>query len=170
MDFEFLIDDSPVTIKLEKKDGRFILSNEDTVLKIDMVRVSPHVLSFVIENRSYKIFIAEDRENRYFYLNGQHFTVKETGEKDKDFRGGEERSQEELLLIKAPMPGKVIKICVTEKENVRKNQTLAIVEAMKMENEIKSSLEGTVKKICAQPGDLVDSDKILIELESKESK
>jgi biotin carboxyl carrier protein len=50
---------------------------------------------------------------------------------------------------------------------VRKNQTLVIVEAMKMENEIKSGIEGIVKKIHVLAGDLVDSEKPLIELEPK---
>jgi biotin carboxyl carrier protein len=50
---------------------------------------------------------------------------------------------------------------------VRKNQTLVIVEAMKMENEIKSAIEGTVKKIHVAAGDLVDSEKSLIEIEPK---
>ena len=66
------------------------------------------------------------------------------------------------------MPGKVIKVSVSENETVRKNQTLAIVEAMKMENEIKSSIEGYVKKIFVSAGDLVDSEKPLIELSLKE--
>ena len=65
------------------------------------------------------------------------------------------------------MPGKVIKINVTENEDVRKNQTLAVVEAMKMENEIKSSVEGLVGKIFVNPGELVDSEKILMELRQK---
>jgi pyruvate carboxylase subunit B len=47
---------------------------------------------------------------------------------------------------------------------------LAIVEAMKMENEIKSSLDGRVKKILVSVGDLVDSENPLIELVLKESK
>jgi biotin carboxyl carrier protein len=81
---------------------------------------------------------------------------------------GLEGSSQDKLLVKAPMPGKVIKINVKEKEKVRKNQTLAIVEAMKMENEIKSSIDGFIKKIHVSPGDLVDSEKPLIELESGE--
>ena len=62
---------------------------------------------------------------------------------------------------------KVVKINVTENEDVRKNQTLAIVEAMKMENEIKSPLDGVVKKVYASSGDLVDSEKPLVEIEPK---
>jgi biotin carboxyl carrier protein len=69
-------------------------------------------------------------------------------------------------VVKAPMPGKIIKVYVKEKEEVRKNQTLAIVEAMKMENEIKSTIDGLVKKIHVAEGDLVDSDMPIIELEN----
>jgi len=66
------------------------------------------------------------------------------------------------------MPGKVIKINVSEKEEVRKNQTLAIVEAMKMENEIKSTIEGYVKKIFVSAGDLVGSENPIIELGTRD--
>ena len=68
-------------------------------------------------------------------------------------------------MVKAPMPGKVIKTCVSVNDEVRKNQTLAIVEAMKMENEIKASVDGTIKEIHVAAGDLVDSEMPLIELE-----
>jgi biotin carboxyl carrier protein len=65
------------------------------------------------------------------------------------------------------MPGKVIKVNVSEGQEVRKNQSLLIVEAMKMENDIKAGAEGVVRKIHVQPGELVDSVKTLIELEPK---
>ncbi len=65
------------------------------------------------------------------------------------------------------MPGKVIKIHVSENDEVRKNQTLAIVEAMKMENEIKSGIDGVIKKIHASPGELVDAQAPIFELELK---
>jgi biotin carboxyl carrier protein len=64
------------------------------------------------------------------------------------------------------MPGKVIKLLVAEGDAVRKNQTLVIVEAMKMENEIKSALEGSVKKIHVSAGELVDPERVLLELEA----
>jgi len=65
------------------------------------------------------------------------------------------------------MPGKVTKLAVSEGENVRRNQTLVIVEAMKMENEIKTSIDGVVAKVHVAAGDLVDAEKILIEIEPK---
>jgi len=65
------------------------------------------------------------------------------------------------------MPGKVIKLCVREGDEVRRNQTLVVVEAMKMENEIQSPSDGTVRTICASVGELVDSEKPLVEIEAK---
>jgi biotin carboxyl carrier protein len=64
------------------------------------------------------------------------------------------------------MPGKVIKFSEAEGDKVRKNQTLAVVEAMKMENEIKSPGDGMAKKIHASAGDMVDTSKPLLEIES----
>jgi biotin carboxyl carrier protein len=169
VEYEFVIDDKPVTVKLEKKGGQYEVSYDDECQSADIIRISPHIISVIVDKQSYRIFHAEDKEEKHFYLNGMQFKIKEAAELDADFDSGEERSQEDLLTVKAPMPGKVIKICVSEKEKIRKNQTLVIVEAMKMENEIKSAIEGSVKKICTGPGELVDSDKTLIELEAKES-
>ena len=65
------------------------------------------------------------------------------------------------------MPGKVTKVPVSEGQEVRKNQTLVIVEAMKMENEIKASIDGVVKKVHVAVGDLVDAERPLVEVEPK---
>ena len=63
------------------------------------------------------------------------------------------------------MPGKVVKILVQENQPVEKGQTIAIVEAMKMENEIHAPIDGIVKKIFVKPGDQVNPDDALIRIE-----
>lgn len=166
MEFEFLINGVLQKITLEKKDNQFVFSDDKRIYKADIQYVSPNQISILVEDRSYLIHFAQDRDNRYFYLGGQQFVVTEPSEEGgESIRHGEERTPEGTLLVKAPMPGKVIKIDVAEKETVRKNQTLAIVEAMKMENEIKASIDGTIKMIHVAEGDLVDSENPLIELE-----
>jgi biotin carboxyl carrier protein len=165
VEFEFLLNDILQKISLEKKEGKYVFSDGQKTYDADIQHISPHQISILIDDVSFRIFIAKDKENRYFLIDGQQFVVKEPTEEAESFRKGEERTAEGMLLVKAPMPGKVIKICVAEKDEVRKNQTLAIVEAMKMENEIKASVDGTIKKIHVSAGDLVDSEKPLIELE-----
>ena len=166
MEFEFLLNDVMQKISLEKKDGFYAFFDGQQTYKADIQRISPHQISILIDDASSRVYFAKDKESRYFVLiDGQQFVVKESTEEVESFRSGEEKTAEGTLLIKAPMPGKVIKICVSEKEDVRKNQTLAIVEAMKMENEIKALVDGTIKEIHVSAGDLVDSEMPLIELE-----
>jgi 3-methylcrotonyl-CoA carboxylase alpha subunit len=62
----------------------------------------------------------------------------------------------------SPMPGKVIQIFVKENDLVKAGDTLAIVEAMKMENAIKSHKDCQITEICCKPGDLVRQEDILI--------
>ena len=154
-------------ISVDKKDGQFVVTEGDKEYSADIKCLSPGVLSILINDKSYQLYYARDGKKMHVYLDGQHLVVQEPAADQESFEGGEARSEEDMLRVKAPMPGKVIKINVEEQEEIRKNQTLAIVEAMKMENEIKSSIDGIVKKIFVTTGDLVDSDKPLMELDFK---
>jgi biotin carboxyl carrier protein len=168
MEFEFLVDNKVHRVTLEKKENIFVVSDGKNRIEADIRYISPNALSLLIKGRSYKVYFARDKEKKYFSLDGEQFVVQESAEGAEDVRKDEGESQEDELLVRAPMPGKVIKINVSEKEDIRKNQTLAIVEAMKMENEIKSTIEGYVKKIFVSAGDLVDSENPIIELALKE--
>ena len=164
VEFEFLVDDKPYRISVEKKESKYIFTLGEKSFEADIHVISPHVISIIIGEQSYRVYFAQDKDKRYFYVAGNEYIIREPGEREEDLERREEGTSGDKLIIKAPMPGKVIKINVKEEEKVRKNQTLAIVEAMKMENEIKSSIEGFVKKVFVSAGDLVDSEKPLIEL------
>jgi biotin carboxyl carrier protein len=65
------------------------------------------------------------------------------------------------------MPGKVVKINARVGDKVEKGQTLLILEAMKMENEIKSGTTGIVKAIHVKPGDALDNGVLMMEVEAE---
>ncbi|MBD3414755.1 MAG: hypothetical protein GF421_10035 [Candidatus Aminicenantes bacterium] len=133
----------------------------------DIKSLSPHIISISIKDRMYKIFIVRSKEGFHIQCQGDSYFIQESDQDEGEIQSSEEKSRKDMLNIKPTMPGKVIKIQVNEKEEIKVGQTLVIVEAMKMENEIKSSINGTVKKIFAAEGDLVDSDKPIMELEEK---
>ncbi len=81
------------------------------------------------------------------------------GYKPSGLSGGAEG---ELLT---QMPGKIVKIMVKEGDEVKKGQTLIILEAMKMENEIKCGMDGTVKAIHVNEGDALESGVLMMEVE-----
>ena len=67
--------------------------------------------------------------------------------------------------IEAPIPGRVVAVNVAVGDEVEAGQSLVVLEAMKMENELASDRSGTVTKVCVEPGLTVDTGTVLIELE-----
>jgi biotin carboxyl carrier protein len=64
--------------------------------------------------------------------------------------------------VKAPLPGIIIDVFVTEGQKVNVGDTLVVIEAMKMENEIPSEFSGTIEKIFVKKGDTVEGDQVLM--------
>ncbi|WP_371515067.1 acetyl-CoA carboxylase biotin carboxyl carrier protein subunit [Stappia sp. TSB10P1A] len=68
-------------------------------------------------------------------------------------------------MLLCPMPGLVVSIAVEQGQTIEAGQTLATVEAMKMENVLKAERKGVVKTIAAKPGDSLAVDEIIMEFE-----
>lgn len=79
--------------------------------------------------------------------------------------GLQSKREEDLSQLNAPMPGLVLKLEVNEGDTVEKGDALLILEAMKMENVIKSKGAGTIKKICVDVNQKVEKSQLLIEFE-----
>ena len=67
-------------------------------------------------------------------------------------------------VIEAPIAGKVLSVNVKVGDIVKKGQVVAVVEAMKLENEIPATIEGTVKEICVKVGDVVNNKDAIVVL------
>lgn len=167
MEHEFIVDNELVKLSVEEKGDQYIISFDNNEYKADITSLSPSIVSIKIQDQIYRVIIERGKDGFYVHCGGDQYFIQEVDQDEGDVHSSEEKAREDMLKIKATMPGKVIKIKVSEEEEVRVGQTLAIVEAMKMENEIKSSIKGIVKKIFATAGDLVDSDKPIMELEEK---
>jgi len=167
MDFEFTVNGVRRLISLERKDDRLTIRHGGIALEAEFRVISANAVSVLSGGRSRLLIIARDKDKRHVWLEGRTYIIHSGAEEERLADKGDDRTQKGKSVVTAPMPGKVVKVNVAEKEPVRKNQTLAIVEAMKMENEIKSPLEGFVKKVYVSAGDLVDSEKPLLELEPK---
>lgn len=69
-----------------------------------------------------------------------------------------------LAEVRAPMPGKVVKVLCKEGDQVKTGQGLVVIEAMKMENELRASRDGKVEGLCVQEGQSVDGVTVLLRL------
>lgn len=70
-------------------------------------------------------------------------------------------------MVLSPMPGKILKVNVKVGDEVKTGQTLLILEAMKMEQEIKSLVDGVVEEICCKMGEIKDHDDLLMKLKEQ---
>lgn len=73
------------------------------------------------------------------------------------------QAADSLKHVSCPMPGLVVSIAVKEGQEVKAGETVAVVEAMKMENVLRAEIDGTVKKINCKPGDSLAVDAVILE-------
>jgi biotin carboxyl carrier protein len=165
--FDLLLDGESRKISAEARDGALIVQEGERVLEIGVRRIAPNELRLRFGDRSVRVFLARDGERTFVAVDGRQYVVSESRAETGRPGEGDDKAAGGSLRVKAPMPGKVTKLAVAEGETVRKNQTLVIVEAMKMENEIKTSIDGVVSKIHVKTGDLVDAERPLVEIEPK---
>ena len=119
------------------------------------------------KNRKYPVEIVRSRQNKYEILfNDISYTFSvETPfslQRKKVLDSGRGKIEQEF--IKAPMPGKIIDVLVREGTTVLRGEPLIILEAMKMQNEILSPVNGTVVKVAAKANTNVMKDDLLIEI------
>jgi len=119
------------------------------------------------KNRKYPVEIIRSRQNKYEILfNDISYTFSvETPfslQRKKVLDSGRGKIEQEF--IKAPMPGKIIDVLVREGATVLRGEPLIILEAMKMQNEILSPVNGIVVKVAARANTNVMKDDLLIEI------
>lgn len=119
------------------------------------------------KNRRYPVEIVRTKQNRYEILFndiGHTFTVETPISMQRKKVLGTGRGKSESLIVRAPMPGKIIDVLVRENAEVVKGEALVILEAMKMQNEIQSVASGKVTRVGVRAGQNVMKDDILVEI------
>lgn len=118
-------------------------------------------LSLLIAGKSYEARLDRSRGSERIFINGTPYTI--TVEDPRSLRnnrraGGGERGPQ---AIAASMPGKVVRLLAREGDQIKAGQGIVVVEAMKMQNEIRSPKAGTLQKLVAREGLNVNAGEIL---------
>jgi len=127
-------------------------------------RVERGLYWFNWNNQSIEIGVTKTGEGYTVSISGQHVDV-EIIDTRTALRRGAQQGQAGAAQVRAPMPGKVIKLLVSEGSEVEANQGIVVLEAMKMQNEIKSPKKGVVKKLDVAEGAAVTAGDLLVTIE-----
>ena len=143
---------------------------KESVSLLDSVSVEDNKFHVLHENIPYKaeILSADFNQKKYTVkVNNNTYTVAISNPLDLLIKemGFEVGLTKQVNFIKAPMPGLILEISVIVGQEVKKNDNLIILGAMKMENSFLSPRDGIIKSISVKIGDAVDKGQLLIEFE-----
>jgi pyruvate carboxylase subunit B len=125
------------------------------------------VYSLLLDGRSYEAYVQPGENGMNVLLHGQLFHILVEDERQRRLResGTGTVVPTGEFHLKAPMPGLVIALPVEEGQHVARGDNLAILESMKMQNELKAPREGTVGRLRVRPGETVELNQVLLTLE-----
>jgi len=122
----------------------------------------------IYNNHKYQVDILEKNQNKYtIMVNGvwYYFSIETPISYKRRKFLHKTGTTSKVEKITAPMPGKILDVLVEENSEIKQGESIIILEAMKMQNEILSITSGKVKKVYVKQNDLVMKDDILIEIE-----
>lgn len=156
MQKQFLDGGNPFTVKIEERYPSKV-HLESGVVQVDCFEITgPDTFRIGHHGETFEGQYLYADSRLYLHLNGQNHRFEEV------------RAQMATVNFsgeyKSPMPGKVIALQVALGDKVEAEQTLVVVEAMKMENSIKAESSGQVTVINCKPGDLVAQDDVLVQV------
>lgn len=137
----------------------------DKLYEIDFETVSGQpVYSLIVDGKSHESYIYQGDDNWQVLLHGRLYPVTVEDEREKRLRaaagGGVAETGE--FHLRAPMPGLVVAIPVTEGQEIKRGQVILILESMKMQNELKAPRDGTIGRIRVKPGESVEQKQTLL--------
>ncbi|PLX19418.1 MAG: acetyl-CoA carboxylase biotin carboxyl carrier protein subunit [Marinilabiliales bacterium] len=145
----------------------YIKQGKETI-PIEIVSDKQGFVNIVWKKKKYLVDIIEKNQNQYEILvNGVSYSISVESPFSYKRRKylAKNKEQSKVERIQAPMPGKIVEFLVEEDQEVKVGDPLLILEAMKMQNEIVSNIQGKVNKINFHAEDNVMKDDVLIEME-----
>jgi biotin carboxyl carrier protein len=168
-DIEVKLNDHLAKVQILSEDGNILKVLVDgKKYELDLIAVEDCIYSILYKNKSYSVELIEGENDKTFTANTlyQSFNIEII---DAESRYLANRDKTKGLgvhnVISSPMPGRIVRIPVTEGQIISEGQTVIVVSAMKMESEYKSSKDGMIKHIHVKEGDVVNGHQPLITIE-----
>lgn len=152
---------------IETDGGYEIKDNNGKRIKASIEVIDSNRYSILLNNESFIVNSSKIDDTYTNIIRGKQIEVTVDDTKSKMWKDIliEQGGLTSESKIKAPMPGLIVKILVSKGQEIKNNDPLFVLSAMKMENEIKSQFEGTVKEIYVEEGQVVEKSTLIIELE-----
>ncbi len=166
MIYDVIIDGSTHRVELTKGENTWLCKVDDTMMEVDAAFTARDIVSILLGGKAYEVKRERSLTGEMHMIVGSARYASEVQDprslKTRRAQAGTSAGPQKLT---APMPGKVVRILVPEKAEVEAGQGVIVVEAMKMQNELKSPKKGVVTRIMAAVGATVNAGDPLVVIE-----
>jgi biotin carboxyl carrier protein len=147
-------------VEVRESQGRYRVTIGERILDLDLITTGPSDVSVLLDGASYDLSLEKTAEGFAVVIRGDRFDV-DLKDAVKGAVLGKPVPTGPLKLS-APMPGKIVKVLVAVGDAVEPGRGVLVMEAMKMENELKASRSGTVREIKVKEGQAVEMGALLL--------
>jgi biotin carboxyl carrier protein len=128
---------------------------------VDAMLTRPNVISLIIDGVAYEVKREIALNDTYVWVRSARFKTEVRDPRSLRSRRAAAGAGEGPQKLLAPMPGKVVRLIAKEGEAIEAGKGVLVVEAMKMQNELKATKSGTVQRICVAEGAAVNAGDVL---------
>lgn len=164
MTYTFKIQDQIYRVDLEEDDKNTQVEIDGKKIPVEFHKIDNNLYSVISEGKSLSLGILRNGKKIHIFHEGNIYEFEAVSERERAKVSASDFGVQE---IKSPMPSRVVKILKNLGEDVKVGDGVIVVEAMKMESELKSTIDGKVKDVKVEGGDAVESGTILVILSSE---
>ncbi len=161
MTYDVTIDGKNYKLELEHAENSWRCRLDGREIQLDAILPRRDVLSVIIEGKAYEIKREQTATDLHLWVGPVRYAAELRDPRSLRGRKGQGSDDAGPRKLIAPMPGKVVRVLAHEDTAVEAGQGILVMEAMKMQNEIKSPKKGIVRKIVAAEGSSVNPGDVL---------
>jgi biotin carboxyl carrier protein len=165
MIYEVTVGDKTHRVELTRSGAEWQCKVDDRSLPVNVAITTQGVLSLILDGHSWQVIQESSATETNIIIGHERFSTTLRDPRSLRSRRRDEGGGKGPKKITAPMPGKVIRILAQTGDEVQAGQGVVIIEAMKMQNELKSPKQGKLKKLHVQEGALAEAGQVLAEIE-----
>jgi len=160
MTYDVILDGKHYRLELSRAEDRWSCRLDGREVEVDAALARPDVLSLRLGNQAFEVKCERVGSDLHLWVGSARFAAEV---RDPRSLRGRSRAADAVGVKKltAPMPGKIVRVLVTPGAEIEAGEGVLVVEAMKMQNEIKSPKKGTIQKILVEEGAAVNAGDVL---------
>jgi biotin carboxyl carrier protein len=165
MIYEVTIAEKIYRVELTRAGEQWKCMLDGRAMAVDVVYGQNGVLSLLLGGKSYEVTQETVGAETNVVVSNERFSTSVRDPRSFRSRNRASATEQGVMKIKAPMPGKVVRVLAGVGTHVELGQSVIVIEAMKMQNELKAPKSGVVRKINVTEGAAVDAGQALAEVE-----